>query len=226
MTVGKRVVLDANILLRAVFGVRVRALLEAYEDTVAFYSPDICFEDARRYIPGFAARRSADLAASDLVLDQIARIAQPVERALYEEFEKAARARIRSRDADDWPIVATSLLLDCPVWTKTTTSSEAASQPGPPTTSNSISATPEQPRPKGATACPQFSEGRSTWSITCAFVDSGFNPSCFAIAHLCDATTLSKIACQAPSRRFRAYPIVRQALPREKYLACLPSPKA
>jgi predicted nucleic acid-binding protein len=118
VTDGKRIVLDANILLRAVFGIRVRALLDEYEDTIAFYSPDICFDDARKYIPGLAGRRNADLAASHLVLDQIARIVQPVEFALYEELEQPARARISSRDPDDWPVVAVSLLLDCPVWTE------------------------------------------------------------------------------------------------------------
>ncbi len=33
----KRLVLDANILLRGVFGVRVRSLLETYEDVAAFF---------------------------------------------------------------------------------------------------------------------------------------------------------------------------------------------
>jgi hypothetical protein len=51
MTQQKRLVLDANILLRAVFGVRVRNLLETYEDSVSFYAPDICVTDARKYIP-------------------------------------------------------------------------------------------------------------------------------------------------------------------------------
>ena len=41
----KRLILDANILLRAVFGVRVLSLLEAYEDSVAFYTPEVCFSD-------------------------------------------------------------------------------------------------------------------------------------------------------------------------------------
>lgn len=118
MNERKRVVLDANILLRAVFGLRVRNLLEAYEDAVAFYAPDICFDDARKYVPDLAARRQFDPAPSLLVFDQIARIVQPVERSLYEEFEESARARISSRDIDDWPIVAVSLLLDCPVWTE------------------------------------------------------------------------------------------------------------
>ena len=64
MKEGKRLILDANILIRGVFGVRVWNLLEAYEDVAAFYSPDVCFEDARRYIPALAARRGFDAAAA------------------------------------------------------------------------------------------------------------------------------------------------------------------
>jgi predicted nucleic acid-binding protein len=96
----------------------VLRLLEAYEDTVAFYAPDICFKDARKYIPDIAARRKLDSAAMLLVLDQLTHIVEQVDRALYEEREEIARARIRSRDPDDWPIVAVSLLLDCPAWTE------------------------------------------------------------------------------------------------------------
>jgi hypothetical protein len=36
---AKGLVLDANILMRAVLGRRVRELLEAYEDVATFYSP-------------------------------------------------------------------------------------------------------------------------------------------------------------------------------------------
>jgi len=118
VTKQKRLVLDANILLRGVFGVRVRALLEAYEDTVAFYSPDICFEDARKYIPELAASRKFDPTSGLLALDQLAGIVQLVDRTLYEEHEALARTRISSRDPADWPVVAASLLLDCPVWTE------------------------------------------------------------------------------------------------------------
>ena len=60
MTRRKGLVLDANILLRAVFGQRVRELLEAFEDAVSFYSPDVCFDDARKYIPDVSARRRID----------------------------------------------------------------------------------------------------------------------------------------------------------------------
>jgi len=44
----KGLVLDANILLRAVFGRRVLAILEKYEDQARFYAADVCFEDAQR----------------------------------------------------------------------------------------------------------------------------------------------------------------------------------
>jgi hypothetical protein len=47
MNPRKGLVLDANILMRAVLGRRVRELLEVYEDVATFYSPDVCFDDAR-----------------------------------------------------------------------------------------------------------------------------------------------------------------------------------
>lgn len=67
MTEHNRLAPDANTLLRAAFGVRVRALLETYEVSVSFYTPDICFSDvskiysdnycARQLNPGVPARR-------------------------------------------------------------------------------------------------------------------------------------------------------------------------
>jgi predicted nucleic acid-binding protein len=114
----RRLVLDANILLRAVFGVRVRDLLESYEDMAAFYSPDVCFEDARKYIPDIASRRGIDPAVGLAVLDQIACIVESVDRSLYEEFEELARARISSRDPEDWPVVTAVLMLGAPIWTE------------------------------------------------------------------------------------------------------------
>src|SRR5271165_3877332 len=50
-------VLDANILMRAVLGRRVRELLEVYEDVATFYSPDVCFEEARHYVSQVLEKR-------------------------------------------------------------------------------------------------------------------------------------------------------------------------
>ena len=114
----KRLVLDANILLRAVFGVRVLGLLESYEDKVVFYSPDVCFEDARKYIPEIAARRSFDAATGLSVLVQLERLVEIVDKSLYEQYEEVARERIAARDPADWPILATALMLEAPIWTE------------------------------------------------------------------------------------------------------------
>jgi predicted nucleic acid-binding protein len=48
----------------------------------------------------------------------LAHLIEIVDQSLYEEHEAFARERMLSRDVRDWPIVATSLLLDCPVWTE------------------------------------------------------------------------------------------------------------
>jgi len=118
MTRRKGLVLDANILLRAVFGQRVRALLEMYDDEVGFYTPDVCFEDARKYIPDVSRRRKISATLGLATLDEIHHLVQSVDRSLYEEHEKVARERIQPRNSDDWPIVSLALLLDFPIWTE------------------------------------------------------------------------------------------------------------
>jgi len=53
MSGRKGLVPDANILLPAVFGQRVRQILEAHEESARFYAPDARFVEAEKYIPGF-----------------------------------------------------------------------------------------------------------------------------------------------------------------------------
>ena len=43
---------------------------------------------------------------------------QTVDQAEYETMKPAALSRIGPRDPDDWPVLACSLLLNCPVWTE------------------------------------------------------------------------------------------------------------
>lgn len=118
MNARRGLVLDANILLRAVFGQRVRHLLEKYEDEARFYTPDVCFQDAQKYVPVVSKDRGLDAALGLFVLNQIGQIVDRVDRSLYEEYETAARDRVDLRDPDDWPVVATALLLDLPIWTE------------------------------------------------------------------------------------------------------------
>ncbi len=70
---------------------RVRNLLETYEDSVWFFAPDICFVDARKYIPIISAKRGIDPAPGIVVLDHLSRLIEIVDRTLYEEYESRAR---------------------------------------------------------------------------------------------------------------------------------------
>jgi predicted nucleic acid-binding protein len=115
---SRRIVLDANILLRAVLGERVRKLLLDYQESVSFYSPQVCFEQARRNIPEIASRRGVDSVSILRLLDDLDLMIEVVDELDYVEHEATARSRIASRDITDWPIIATALLLDCPIWTE------------------------------------------------------------------------------------------------------------
>ena len=71
VNVAKGIVLDTNILVRAVFGQRVPQILSVYVDQANFYSPDVCFADAREYISKLSAGRGLDPLAALAVLDGI-----------------------------------------------------------------------------------------------------------------------------------------------------------
>lgn len=118
MTSQKALVLDANILIRAVLGRRVRQILRKYADEVRFCSPESCFVEARKYVAGLAQRRGIHPAAALAFLAEIESIVQPVSVPLYEVHERAARWRIERRDPDDGPVLAVAMLFDCPIWTE------------------------------------------------------------------------------------------------------------
>lgn len=118
MNPRKGLVLDANILMRAVLGRRVRELLEAYEDVATFYSPDVCFDDARHYVAQVLEKCGLNPESGLSVLAQLTDLVESVDQSLYGEYERLARERIEIRDPDDWPVVAVALLLDVPIWTE------------------------------------------------------------------------------------------------------------
>jgi len=88
------------------------------EDQASFYTPDVCFEDARKYIPDISSRRRLDVDLALSVLDQISRMVEPVDRSLYEDYQEIARGRVLPRDPDDWPVAVVALLLGLPIWTE------------------------------------------------------------------------------------------------------------
>jgi predicted nucleic acid-binding protein len=116
----KAIVLDANILIRAVLGKRARSLIENYALAVNFFTPDIAFEDARRYLPEILQKRGIPNESALMVLEHLGRLVQSLPEEYYNAYRKQSLHRISARDPDDWPIVACSLALNCPVWTEDT----------------------------------------------------------------------------------------------------------
>jgi predicted nucleic acid-binding protein len=113
-------VLDANILIRAVLGSRVLALLRTYAEQVEFLTPDTAFEEAREKPPEILDRRKVPVAPAMAILDQLAGVVQAVEAETYRSFEHVALQRIAQRDEDDWPVLAAALALGCAIWTEDT----------------------------------------------------------------------------------------------------------
>jgi len=117
---GKVIVLDANILIRAVLGRKVRDLIVLNADSVKFFAPDVAYEDARKYLPDILRKRNIDEKVAMLVLDQLETIIRPIDFVMYQSMQQKALQRIAFRDADDWPILACAMILGCPVWTEDT----------------------------------------------------------------------------------------------------------
>ena len=117
------IVLDANILVRAVLGSRVPELLAAHAAQATFLAPDIALDEAREHLPTVMAKRgksAEEIHAALEKLDALARVIVPVPAESYLPFRDRALARIGPRDREDWPALACALAADCPVWTEDT----------------------------------------------------------------------------------------------------------
>lgn len=114
----KAIVLDANILIRAVLGKRVRELLFEHAATVQFFAPGVAYADARKHLPGLLEKRGVSSAAAMAILDTLESLVRPLERDFYDGLRHQALQRIAMRDADDWPVLACAMALDCLVWTE------------------------------------------------------------------------------------------------------------
>jgi predicted nucleic acid-binding protein len=115
---NRRIVIDANILIRAVLGKKVRELIQNHSTRILFFTPDTCYEDAIKYLPIlFEKRKLPPDEALDL-LAELKCLIQIVDISLYSLYEQEAKNRIAMRDLNDWSVVAVALMLDCPIWTE------------------------------------------------------------------------------------------------------------
>lgn len=116
----RALVLDANILIRAVLGQRVRRILEAQADEVSFFIPESAYAEAEEHLAALVVKRGGNAANGLASLRSMAALGMIVSQDLYGDFEAEARKRLGVRDPEDWPILAAALALGCPIWTEDT----------------------------------------------------------------------------------------------------------
>jgi predicted nucleic acid-binding protein len=102
----RSLVLDANILIRAVLGRRVRAILEAHADRISFFVPETAYAEAEGHLAALILKRGGNPAKAQAVLKATAALTMLVSDDLG--------------DPDDWPILAAALALSSPIWTEDT----------------------------------------------------------------------------------------------------------
>ena len=115
---NKAIVLDANILIRAVLGKRVRELIVDNAGAVHFFAPDVAYADAKKYLPSLLEKRGVDSEPAMQLLSAMESLVLPLELGIYAALQTQALERIAARDADDWPVLACAMAIGCPVWTE------------------------------------------------------------------------------------------------------------
>ncbi len=115
---GKILVLDTNILLRAVFGVKVPAILAKYGKEVDFFTPAFCYEELRKYAYTIGEKKGLSVEYIGEITNRLEKIVRPISEDVYKQNEEDAKNRISVRDLNDWPLVALALTLNCGIWTE------------------------------------------------------------------------------------------------------------
>lgn len=113
----KTLVIDANILIRAVLGKVARELIEANLSGVRFLAADVAVADAREHIPSILHKRGIDPSTALQVLQELIAAIDVCKEDTYTSFKQDAIKRI-PQDKEDWPMIACALTHNCPIWTQ------------------------------------------------------------------------------------------------------------
>lgn len=94
-------------------------MITTYAADVEFFAPSIAYDEAERHLPEILTKhdRADQVGATLDYLTQLRNTVLPVPEEVYLERRPEALARIEQRDPDDWPILASAMVLDCPIWT-------------------------------------------------------------------------------------------------------------
>lgn len=100
----KIIVLDANILIRAVLGIRTFSLVAEHRDKVFFCTPQPCYAEVAFHIPNIARKRNITSPEQEKALETLNALKQlvvAVNEDVYEVFKQEALNRIGEQDEKD-----------------------------------------------------------------------------------------------------------------------------
>ena len=80
----RTIVLDANILIRAVLGRRVRQLILEHAAGNCFFAPEAAYAEAREHLPALLEKRSVNGSAALATLDALEAVVRPLAAELYD----------------------------------------------------------------------------------------------------------------------------------------------
>ena len=84
---SRALVVDANILVRAVLGRRVRKVIETYAGQVSFFVPEVAYAEAEEHLPALVIKRGGDPDKALGFLRSLRGLVELIGREVYGEFE-------------------------------------------------------------------------------------------------------------------------------------------
>jgi predicted nucleic acid-binding protein len=114
----KRLVLDANILVRAVLGVRARSLIERYAGPVELFVPESAIAEVQEHLPAIHSKRGLPPEPAMAIFERLRPFIHELPQSLYAAQEAHSKERLSSVDEEDWPVLACALGLECAIWTE------------------------------------------------------------------------------------------------------------
>jgi predicted nucleic acid-binding protein len=97
----KALVVDANILVRAVLGRRVREVIETHAEDVLLFVPESGYVEAEEHLAALVVKHGGDPEKALVLLRCLAHLMELIGSEVYGEFEVEARERLARRDPED-----------------------------------------------------------------------------------------------------------------------------
>lgn len=89
-----------------------------YGGRVRFVAPEAAFSEAEEHLPTILGKRGTPVANGMTVFSAVGKVVQSIGHGTSAAFEENAKRRLTKRDIDDWPVLATAMVFNCPVWTE------------------------------------------------------------------------------------------------------------